>query len=60
MLQERHKEQTENLRLSKLQRAIDEKRKAIIKEMQSHVNELDKKWTAKLKNWLENIFQVTK
>ena len=31
-----------------------------MKEMQNYVNKFDKKLTAKLKNWLENIFQVTK
>ena len=60
MLHGRHKEQTEILQFSKLQRAIEEKRKAIMKEMNSHVNKLDNKIDKKLKNWLQNIFQVTK
>ena len=60
ILHGRHEEQTENIRLSKLQRKVEDKRKTIMKEKQSHVNELDNKIDKKVEKLAGNNFQVTK
>ena len=38
-----HEQRTEKMQLAKVQREIEDRRKTIMREMESHVNELDKK-----------------
>ena len=56
MLHGRHKEQTENIKLSKLQREVEDKRTAILIEMKSHVNELDNKIDKKVEKLARKYF----